>query len=172
MIMLKDYTKRRNELLPLLPQLFDVLAENMREIAPTGNSLEDDYAIWTQAMLNELEKPEKHWVLAFVEEQLAGYVLYRIVGDILHLDEIQVAKPQQGDRKIFPGLIGKMFYDANKAEVTAFYSYANKRNKKSQGILQAMGLSVISETTWSFQYYGSFTAAHAWFRNKYSTCGK
>jgi len=169
MTMLKDYTQNREAILALLPRMFEIIAQNMREIAPTGNTLEEDRKSWTQAMLAELNKPEKRWVMAFDRnEQLVGYVLYRIHGATLHMDEIQVAKTRQGDGKIFPGLLGKLLRDGVDADVITLCSHANKHNEKSQGILQALGLRPVKELPRGLCYEGGFDDAFAWFRGKYS----
>lgn len=34
----------------ILPQMFDILFTNMRKIAPTGNSYEDDKQVWLSSM--------------------------------------------------------------------------------------------------------------------------
>ena len=172
MTMLKDYSQNREAIPPLLPRMFEIIAENMNEIAPTGNSLEQDRKLWTQAMLEELQKPGKRWVIVFSDDELAGYALYGICGDILHMDEIQVAKAQQGDGRMFPALLGKQLRDAQAAGVRKLYSYANERNEKSQGILRNLGLRPVGQTPRGHRYEGDFEDAMAWFQSKYSCKGR
>ena len=160
----QDYTAHRGRLAPLLPCMFEIIAENMREIAPTGNSLEQDRALWHSTMRRELRRPDKHWVLAFSGETLAGYTLYRISGRVLHMDEIQVAKPFQGGGEAFPLLMGHMLHQAQAGGVRTVRASANKVNRKSQGILSAMGLKAVGETARSLRYQGDAQDALDWFR--------
>jgi len=162
-----DYSQSREEIIPLLPRMFTIISQNMREIAPTGSTLEEDRASWTQAMHEELHHPDQHWIFIFSGEELAGYTLYRIVGDTLHMDEIQVAKGFQGDGRAFPMLMGKLLEDASAAGTETLVSYANRRNLKSQRILSAMSLKVYGETPRGFRYRGRAEDAQGWFHGNY-----
>jgi len=163
-----DYSQNRGEIVPLLPRMFGIIAANMREIALTGNTIEEDRISWTQAMHEELRSPDKHWIFVFSGETLAGYTLYRIAGDTLHMDEIQVAKGFQRDGKAFPMLMGKMLRDAKEAGVHKLHTYVNRQNTKSRGIVQAMGLAAIGETPRGFSYLGRAEDAYAWYFIKFS----
>ena len=165
---LRDYTGNREAIPPLLPQMFAILSQNMREIAPTGNTPEEDRASWEQAMGEELRNPDKHWILLFSDEALAGYTLYRIAGDTLHMDEIQVAKGFQGDGRAFPMLMGQLLRDAQAAGTEVLQSYVNKQNLKSWAILRGLGLTVVGETTRGFRCQGRAGDAQAWFEGKYA----
>jgi len=162
-----DYSQRREGIIPLLPRMFGIISRNMREIAPTGNTLEEDYVSWTQAMHDELQNPDKHWIFVFSGEELAGYTLYRIIGDTLHMDEIQVAKGFQGDGRAFPMLMGKLLRDAEEARVHTLRCYVNRLNIKSRGIVQAMGLRAVEEKPRGFIYRGRAEDAHDWYYTKY-----
>jgi len=155
--------------------MFDIISRNMREIAPTGNTLEEDRISWTRAMQEELQNPDKHWVLAFDGEALVGYVLYRIENHsalraplpggecILHMDEIQIEKAYQGDGETFPLLMGKMLYDAKEAGARTVHTHVNKQNAKSQGIVRAMGLRIVKEKPCGFIYEGKAKDAYTRF---------
>ena len=55
----------------LLPQMFEILSTNMKKIAPTGNSYEEDKKIWLSYMIPSLK--EKQIILMYVDEVLVGY---------------------------------------------------------------------------------------------------
>jgi len=166
-MILHDFTGRAEVIEPLLPAMFTIISENMSEICPSENTLEEDRLSWTQAMHEELRNPEKHWIFIFSGEALAGYTLYRIIGDTLHMDEIQISKPFQGDGRAFPMLMGKLLADAGAAGVETLVSYANRQNLTSQGILAAMGLRVYEETPRGLRYRGRAEDAQAWYYTKY-----
>jgi len=163
MIMCCDYTHSKKEIEPLLPRMFSIISANMHEIAPTGNCFEEDRASWTQAMHDELRNPEKHWIFAFSGETLAGYTLYRIHDDTLHMDEIQIDKAYQGDGRTFFMLMGNVLRDANESHVRTLHSYVNRQNAKSQAIVQAMGLRAVKETPRGMIYQGRLRDALDWF---------
>ena len=167
LMQLRDYTGRPQEIEPLLPQMFSLIARNMREIAPTGNTLDEDRLMWTRAMLEQLRNPDTHWILLFSGEALAGYTLYRIAGETLHMDEIQVQQRFQGDGVSFPMLLGKLLEDAITARAETLASYANRQNLKSRAILSRLGLAIAGETPRGFQYRGRVRDALAWFEAKY-----
>ena len=75
-----------------IPQMFDILAGNMRIIAPTGDSYEEDRRIW----LSEAVPAFEHIILILDDGLLAGYSQYRLQDNTLRMDEIQFAKPYQG----------------------------------------------------------------------------
>jgi len=162
-----DYIQSSEKIEQLLPRMFEIISLNMREIAPTGNTLEEDRITWTQAMREELRSPDKHWVFVFSGAELAGYTLYRIAGDALHMDEIQVAKAYQGDGETFPMLMGKMLRDAKETGVHTLHTYVNKQNAKSQGIVRAMGLRTVKEKPRGYVYQGRAEDAQNWYFTKF-----
>ena len=161
-MVLRNYTDRKSEILPLLPRMFEIISRNMHEIAPTGNDLEEDRAAWTRAMHEELQNPDKRWILLFSGDKLAGYTLYRITGETLYMDEIQLAKEFHGDGMAFPMLMGKLLRDAKEAGVRTLHSYVNRQNAKSRGIVQAMGLRQVQEKPRGYVYQGRAEDAYAW----------
>lgn len=75
----------------LLPQMFDILYANMSCIAPTGNSREEDWRLWQSYMASEQNRAQV--ILMYADDTLAGYFQYRIEGDTLCADEIEI-RPQ------------------------------------------------------------------------------
>lgn len=55
-----------------LPQLFDLLYDNMRSIAPSGLSYEQERKEWLAAVSPALEKAPRQIILCFVGEELAA----------------------------------------------------------------------------------------------------
>ena len=44
-------------------QIFDILADNMTMIAPTGNSREEDFVLWSDAVSDGLQREERQIIL-------------------------------------------------------------------------------------------------------------
>ena len=137
-----------------IPHMFEILASNMRIIAPTGDSYEEDRRIW----LAEAVPAFEHVILIFDDGQLAGYFQYRLQDNTLRMDEIQFAKPYQGSglfRRLYQYIITIIPQDIQ--HVTAC---ANKMNQKAQNILEYLGLQRIGENKngKSFIYNGAYQA--------------
>ena len=59
----------KNEVQRRLPQLFSILHENMSVIAPTGNTYEQDYALWSDAVGPAMQKENRRIVLIFDDDK-------------------------------------------------------------------------------------------------------
>ena len=116
-----------------IPHMFEILASNMRIIAPTGDSYEEDRRIW----LAEAVPAFEHVILIFDDAQLAGYFQYRLQDNTLRMDEIQFAKPYQGSglfRRLYQYIITII-----PQETQHVAACANKANNKAQNILEYLG---------------------------------
>ena len=81
----------------LLPDLFRILHSNMSIIAPTDNSYDEDYEIWSSHIIPAIQKEQRQIVLMCVESELVGYFQYYINSDTdsLMMEEIQIKKEFQ-----------------------------------------------------------------------------
>lgn len=83
----------------LLPQelpaqsraLFDILAGNMTQIAPTDNSLDEDYAIWSTSIVSLMQEEGRAIILAEQDGALAGYFQYQARNGVLMMEEAEIA---------------------------------------------------------------------------------
>ena len=137
-----------------IPHMFEILASNMRIIAPTGDSYEEDRRIW----LAEAVPAFEHVILILDDGQLAGYFQYRLQDNTLRMDEIQFAKPYQGSglfRRLYQYIITII-----PQETQHVAACANKANQKAQNILEYLGLQRIGENKngKSFIYSGEYQA--------------
>lgn len=144
------------ELDELLPEIFQILRSNMETIAPTGDSYEEDYAVWREYILPAMRDGGRRMVLMFCGGQLAGYFQYRTHDGIWTMEEIQIKKEYQGSG-LFRELYRWLEYRLP-AGLTAVEAYANQANLKSQGILKSMGLIRTGKNASgsSWLYRGSF----------------
>ena len=146
----------KQELLEMLPELFAVLSENMRQIAPTGNTYEEDYRCWRTYAVPEMEKESYKTVIMRAGDTFAGYFQYRIHEDSLMMAEIQFKKEIQGSgmfTAVYTWLVKQLPKDLAFVE-----AYTAKTNIKMQGILEHLGLSKAGENKngRSFYYKGAY----------------
>lgn len=146
----------KKQLEEILPNLFRLLGANMNAIAPTGNSYEEDYQMWFSNMVPAMQNPKRQIVLMYRREQLVGYFQYYIDSGVFMMEEIQIDKTCHGTgvfSAFFSWLVRRLPNDTESVE-----AYAHKKNKKSQGILEHMGLKQIGESKNgnSYHYKGNY----------------
>lgn len=147
----------------IMPILFDILFENMSEIAPTGNSYAEDYKIWSENAIPALKREFRQIILIINEDMIIGYFQYYTNNGLLMMEEIQIRKEYQEQgifRNLYGLIIEHMLYDVSVVE-----AYANKKNPKSQAILMRLGLSVIDETQNKYHFKGDYTCLVSWYKN-------
>ena len=86
----------KNEVQRFLPQLFSILHENMSVIAPTGNSYDRDYEIWSDAVAPAMQKENRQIILIFNDETLIGYLQYYTNETTFMIEEAQIKQAHQG----------------------------------------------------------------------------
>ena len=127
----------------VLPGLFQMLAANMSQIAPTGNTLEEDFAAWKEALYPALDRKERQILLIRNAERTIGYFQYYVNEDRFMMEEIQIEKDFQGTgafQQLYRFLAREI-----PAEIQWVCAYAHKNNHKSQGILNHLGLEIAGE---------------------------
>ena len=141
----------KQQLARFLPELFAVLADNMSKIAPTGNSYEEDYRIWSQYAVPEMEKDTRKIVIMRAGDLFAGYFQYSIHDDSLLMEEIQIKKEFHGSgifTAFYTWLVGELPKDLVFVE-----AYTSKTNTKTQGILEHLGLVPVGENKNGRSYF-------------------
>lgn len=151
----------KTKLQEILPDCFSILHSNMRLIAPTDNSYEEDFEIWYSAVFPAMQKAPRQIVLMYYNDTLIGYFQYYVLKNSMMMEEIQITAEHQGRglfRKFYVWLLSELNGDIEFAE-----AYAHKRNVKSQRILRYLGLEVCDEKT---------NDNHFYFKGKYSDLRK
>jgi len=148
-----------------LPQIFRILHSNMSIIAPTNNSYEKDFEIWSSYLIPAMQKEPRQIVLMYVGNKLVGYFQYYINSDTdsLMMEEIQIIKDFQG-----VGLFSEFYKWLIKSlpkNIMYVEAYANKKNIKSQGILKHLGLVELGENKNGNSFY--YKGKYADLLNKY-----
>ena len=129
----------------LLDEIFDILAANMRVIAPTGMTYEEDKAQWLSCVPPALEKDARQMILIHDGDELIGFFQYYVTADhsTFMMEEIQFKPAYRGS-----GLFGKLYrflIPRLPADIVSVEAYADKRNTQSLGVLGHLGLTVIGE---------------------------
>ena len=136
----------------ILDRIFAILAANMRVIAPTGLTYEEDKAQWMACVPPALEQETRQILLIYAGDELAGFFQYYVTADhgVFMMEEIQFKRAYQGS-----GLFGELYrflIPRLPADIAAVEAYADKRNAKSLAVLEHLGLSVIGENKNGISY--------------------
>ena len=147
----------------ILEEIFTILAANMRVIAPTGLTYEEDRAQWLSCVPPALEKEARQIILIYDRDELIGFFQYYVTADhsVFMMEEIQFKPAYHGS-----GLFGDLYrylIPRLPADIQAVEAYADKRNKKSLGVLAHLGLTVIGENKngISYRLRGSYAELRA-----------
>lgn len=125
-----------------LPRLFDLLYENMNEIAPTGLSYAQEKAQFLANVSPALEKAPRQVLMGFVDNELACYIQYYIRGELLMVEEVQIRKQYQGTL-LFLRLCRRLMA-AVPSDIRVVDAYADRRNLNSQKLMKKLGMVPIS----------------------------
>ena len=148
--------------------LFSILYENMSQIAPTGNSREEDFSFWYDANNDELKNENRHIIVSIPKEanEIVGYFQYSVQNKVLLMEEIQIKKSYQGKYNIFERIY-ELVFDNLKEDIDVVEAYANKKNTKSIGILGKLGLSIVGENKrgTSYHFRGTYADLLSWYKS-------
>lgn len=128
----------------LLPELFDLLYENMTPIAPFSASFEAEKRQWLSCIGEALQKDPRQMLLLYRGSVLAGFCMYYINGGKLMVEEVQIREAYRRTTlavELFRFLKGILPQDAVYIE-----AFADKRNIPSRNLMENHGMEPIGET--------------------------
>lgn len=133
----------KNELDKYTRKLFSILFDNMVNIAPTGNSREEDYKSWYKAVCGEMQSNKRHIIVISTGNmtEIIGFFKYSINEYVFVMEDIQIKDSYRGKYNIFRTLYGFVLEHINE-DIHFVEAYADKKNIKSLGILEKLGLSI------------------------------
>lgn len=147
-------------------QIFDILADNMTVIAPTGNSREEDFVLWSDAVSDGLKREERQIILIKDNANLVGFFQYYTNADTFMMEEIQF-KSEYQSKGVFRELYGFILKNIRN-DLNFIEAYANVNNQKSIGILEKFGLLNIglNKNGHSYHFKGNFVDLIKWYESK------
>ncbi len=156
----------REDFILYAERLFSILAANMADIAPTGNSYDDDYSIWCENFGKAALEDYSTLVLILDGEAVIGFFNYYVKRDIFHMNEIQLERNYHSKEGIFRGLYTYVL-DLLPPDIHVVTAYANKQNFKSNAILRHLGLCVVGENSSGscYRYEGTFSSLLEWYES-------
>lgn len=147
-------------------ELFAILYRNMSGLVPWEKSFEEEHAAWYAAVNEGLQKSNRRIVKIEDEKRnLIGFFQYYIGEKVWMMEEIQFAPEWQGKGNLFRELY--RFVAAEIPERIRFVeAYADKRNRKSDGILKRMGLQILEDAGKWYRYRGEYADFRKWLEQE------
>lgn len=157
---------RKSDFSVISQQIFDILADNMTVIAPTGNTRKEDFGMWHDAVGDGLQREERQIILIKDKETLVGYFQYSINKDTFMMEEIQLKSAFQG-KGVFRELYGFVLKNI-KNDLQFVEAFASINNNKSIGILNKFGLSNtgLNKNGRSYHFKGNFSDLIKWYEGE------
>lgn len=141
MISFEYLDKRRKD--ELLPVLFEIIYENMNEIAPSGEGKDEDRRVWFENVSPALDKAGRQLIVISDGTVPVGFFMYYVNQTVFMMEEIQFQKSYQGIG-LFRQLYSLLAHII-KSDVPFVEAYAHKTNSRSRAILAHLGLEEIDE---------------------------
>lgn len=159
---------RKSDFSSVSSDIFNILADNMTIIAPTGNARDDDYKCWRQSVSDGLKRDERQIILIKFNDSIIGFFQYYVNENTFMMEEIQFKSEYQG-KGIFRVLYGFIISQI-KENIEFVEAYANISNHKSIGILKKMGLTSIglNKNGRSCHFKGYYSDLLKWFYSESS----
>ena len=135
----------REDILPILPQLFRILHTNMNKIAPTGCRYEEDESVWLSFMNTRSRDAFPQFILMYDEDTLIGYFQFSFSGHTLIAEEIEISPSHQRTFLFYRFL--QYFRTQLDDSVSFVEAYVNKSNRNCLQICEKLGFLPVGETT-------------------------
>ncbi len=130
----------KNEKEKILPELFDLLYDNMSEITPANLTYEQEKMQWLGNVSPALDKPARQIIMCYADEELIGYIQYYINCKLLMIEELQLKKEYQCTLTFYR--FCKYFIGTLPADIEHVEACADKRNINSQKLMQSLGMEL------------------------------
>ena len=168
-IMIEFSYLSKNEFNKYASELFSVLYDNMTPITPTGNSREEDYKSWYESMSDEMQSDKRYFIIVLQKnsQEIIGFFKYSINECVFVMEDIQIKAVYRGKYNIFRSLYGFVLEHIHE-DICIVEAYVDKRNTKSLGILEKLGLAIVGENKNGISYHlrGTYEDLVKWYRRE------
>jgi hypothetical protein len=159
---------KKNHFAEISKNIFSILANNMSNIAPAGNTYEEDYNKWNKAVSEGIKKEKRNIVLIYFDDNLIGYFQYDTTNDgLFMMEEIEITLKYQGKKYNVSRELYGFIFSILPSNIKIVEAYANKKNNKSKNILYHLGLNppIIgnNKNGHSYHFQGSFENIMKWY---------
>jgi len=151
-----DYSSRRGILVPLLPKVHALLAENARMDKVAGQEPPAHIITWQQAERKKLVDINRRFLVAMEGTALAGIFFYlhkkTETGTEIYIEDLHIAWTHRNNPNVIEGLLKKMEFDPAVRDAV-FYAGQRVKIEQDKEILASVGLK--DERTDEWESLGS-----------------
>lgn len=125
----------------MMGALFDLMYENMAEVAPGGMACAWEKSEWLAEVIPALKNTPRQIALLYCKGALAGFCMYYVNGGVFMIEELQVQKEYRSS-----GVIVELwqFFRCMIPEDTVYMeAYTDEENTYSQKLLIRLGLQIV-----------------------------
>ena len=135
----------KNEKEHYLPRLFDILYSNMKDIAPSGLSYDEERAEFLLEVSSALDKEPRKIVLCYSDDELIGFLMYYTRQDLLMIEELQLVKRYQRTRAFYS--LCRYMKSVLPENIELVESFVHKSNENSISLQKWLGLDAIEQVS-------------------------
>ena len=137
-------TLDKSKKVEFLPELFRIFYENTAKISPFTRSYESEMKSWVGEVSPALEKAPRQIILIYHGNDLAGFVMYYVRGDLLMIEELQLKEKYQRTLLLYKTV--KHMIELLSSTVGRIEAYALRKNSISIGLMRDMGFLEVGDT--------------------------
>ncbi len=130
--------------LPMMELLFDLMHDNMEEVAPSGLTREWEKTKWLAEVGPALKKEPRQIALLYCKGALAGFCMYYVNGDVFMVEELQIRREFRSSGVIVE--LWKFFMRTVPRDTLYIEAYTDTENVYSQKLLGRLGLEIVEWT--------------------------
>ena len=135
----------KNEKEIFLPKLFDLLYDNMSEIAPANSTYEHQKKQWLGNVSPALDKSARQIIMCYADDELIGYIQYYINDKLIMVEELQLKKKYHCTLTFYR--FCKHLICTLSTNIEYVEAFADKRNINSQKLMQRLGMKIIDSNS-------------------------
>lgn len=138
-----DYSSRRGVIVPLLGQVYALLAENAEKDKLAGLTPPANIILWKQTMNRYLVDIRRRWLFVMDDTVVAGLMFFRFGEDpqSVYIDELQIAWLYRRNEAVLAMLLDKFQSDRSVKACTQVYAGERIKKEEAKEILASVGLS-------------------------------
>lgn len=134
MLEFNDYSNRRGVIVPILPKIHAMLAENAARDKLAGLEPPEHVIMWSQKMRKILTDINRRFIVALDGGFLAGIFFYRYDGKNIYIEDVQVAWAYRNNPGVIDGFLQRLEYDPGTKDAAFFASGRIKSDSDTEAL--------------------------------------
>lgn len=134
-------------------ELFEIIYKNMQKILPNSDTEEDNFAIFCKSLDQLKEDSSRYFLVARDDRKIVGYFMFKIDGETMNMEEMQIKEEYQGKRFIFRDFLYLAKHKVG-SHIKFACAFTNHKNIKAQKILEHLKMDKVEVLGSGIRYRG------------------